>query len=216
MGHEATLKRKRRAANLHLAKGMRLEGAMEMPLLEPFGKGLPMRLMPFNRAMTATRHDCCVHFFLVDYQFERVWRLPEKYLPVLKRFESVLSPDFSLLADMPLPLQVFNTYRNRFIGRWLQSQGVEVIPTVSWSDARSFAFCFDGIPAGGTVAISTVGTRKNEYARHLWERGATAMMERLKPSAVLVYGQPARFDFGKAEVRYYPNEITEKLHNHGR
>lgn len=211
-----TQQRKCRDANLHLTNGIRLEGVMEMPLLEPFGKCLPIRLMPFNLAMTATRHDCCVHFFLDDYQFERVWRLPERYLPVLKRFESVLSPDFSLLADMPLPLQVFNTYRNRLIGCWLQSQGVAVIPTVSWSDPRSFAFCFDGIPTGSTVAISTIGTRKNEYSRHLWELGTTAMMERLEPAAVLVYGQPVSFDFGKAEVRYYPNEITEKLRNYGR
>lgn len=211
-----TQHRKRRASNLHLGGTMTLAGPMEMPALDTFDGGIPAQLLSFNRAMTTTRHDCAVHFFIDDYQFERLWRQPEKYLAVLKRFQCVLSPDFSLFAGMPLPLQIHNTYRNRFIGHWLQSEGVPVIPTVSWSDPRSYAFCFDGIPVGGTVAISTVGTLKNEYSRHLWEEGAAVMTERLRPSTVLVYGQPVTFDFGSADVRYYPNEIIEKLHRYGR
>ena len=216
MERDYTRHRKHHTGNLHLVKDLVLRGKMEIPQLLPFIGGIPTCLLPFNRAMTTKRQDCAVHFFLDDYQFERIWRQPEKYLPVLKRFQCSLSPDFSLFADMPLPLQIYNTYRNRLIGRWLQTEGVQVIPTVSWSDPRSFSFCFDGIAIGETVAISTIGTRKNGYARHLWERGATAMMEQLQPSTVLVYGQPVPFDFGSAEVRYYSNEITEKLHSYGR
>lgn len=211
-----TKKRKQHTGNLHLLDGLVLDGKNEMPRMIPFVGCIPASVLPFNRAMTATRHDCAVHFFIDDYQFERLWRQPEKYLPVLKRFPCVMSPDFSLFADMPLPLQIFNTYRNRLIGRWLQEHGVPVIPTVSWSDMRSYPFCFDGISVGSTVAISTMGTRKNEYSRHLWERGATAMAERLQPSKVLVYGQRVPFDFGGAEVVYYSNDITEKLHDYGR
>lgn len=216
MRQRYTQKRKSHTANMHLNEGMIFTGELEMPMLNPFNGDLPECILPFNKAMTTTNHDYCVHFFLDDYQFERVWRQPEKYLSVLKRFSSVLSPDFSLFADMPLPLQIYNTYRNRHIGRWLQLHGLAVIPTVSWSGPQSYRFCFDGVPYGGAVAISTIGTRKNEYARHLWEEGVTAMMKRLQPTMVLVYGQPVPFDFGTANVRYYQNETTEKLHHYGR
>ena len=113
MERDYTRHRKHHTGNLHLVKDLVLRGKMEIPQMLPFIGGIPTCLLPFNRAMTTKRQDCAVHFFLDDYQFERIWRQPEKYLPVLKRFQCSLSPDFSLFADMPLPLQIYNTYRNR-------------------------------------------------------------------------------------------------------
>ena len=52
-----------------------------------------------------------VHFFIDDYQFQRLWNSPEKYMEKLKRYEAVLTPDFSPYADMPLATQIFNHYR---------------------------------------------------------------------------------------------------------
>ena len=52
-------------------------------------------------------------------------------------------------------MQLYNTFRNRWCGAYFASEGMRVIPTVSWGDERSFAFCFEGIPKGSTVAVST-------------------------------------------------------------
>lgn len=63
--------------------------------------------------------------------------------------------------EAPLPyemhplMQLYNTFRNRWCGAYFASEGMRVIPTVSWGDERSFAFCFEGIPKGSTVAVST-------------------------------------------------------------
>ena len=46
------------------------------------------------------------HFFIDDYQFERIWSAPDKYTCVLKGFKCVLTPDFLLYLDMPPPMQV--------------------------------------------------------------------------------------------------------------
>lgn len=65
---------------------------------------------------------------------------------MLKKYECVFTPDYSLYADMPIPMLIWNTYRSRFLGAYYQAEGVKIIPTVSWSLENSFDFCFAGLP----------------------------------------------------------------------
>ncbi|MEG1624156.1 MAG: DUF4417 domain-containing protein, partial [Raoultibacter sp.] len=113
--------------------------------------------MAFDYAKTTDKFDCGIHFFVDDYQFERLWAAPKKYIDLLKKFDCVLTPDFSLYMDMPLPMQQWNEYRRRALGNLWQRHGMKVIPTLSWSVKASYPFCFDGIPHNATVAVSTVG-----------------------------------------------------------
>ena len=87
-----------------------------------------------------------VHFYLDDYQFERVWSLPERYVDLLKQYRAVLSPDFSMYVDFPRVVSMFNHYRKQWCGAYWQEYGIKVIPTVGWSDEASFEWCFDGLP----------------------------------------------------------------------
>lgn len=48
-----------------------------------------------------------IHFFLDDYQFNRLWPDSDRYIEMLKRFKYVLSPDFSLYTDFPIALQIY-------------------------------------------------------------------------------------------------------------
>lgn len=130
-----------------------------------------------------------VHFFTQDYQFQRVWFQPDRYLPALLRVGAVLSPDFSLYADTPKALQVYNHYRKHWLGAYWQRHGITVIPTIAWSDKNSIEWCFDGEPVGSVVAVSSVGTqRQGSEARRLFEYGYDAMLERLRPTVVLFWG----------------------------
>lgn len=177
----------------------------------------PASLLPFNYAKTAADTACGLHFFVDDYQFERLWRSPEKYLELLKRFECVLTPDFSLYMDMPLPMQRWNEYRRRALGCWWQRQGLRVVPTLSWSDERSYGFCFGGLPKRSTVAVSTVGVKRDEAALETWRAGMAEAMRRLRPARVLLYGGGVGFDFGDAEVvEYEANTAFGKGERHGR
>ena len=82
-----------------------------------------------------------VHFFIDDYQFQRLWNSPEKYMEKLARYEAVLTPDFSPYADMPLATQIFNHYRKHWVGALMQEYGVKVVPTIRASrDERSLDF----------------------------------------------------------------------------
>lgn len=150
----------------------------------------PARVIGFNEARTCAHPGRVgVHFFLDDYQFERVWRAPGKYVNLLRSFPVVLGPDFSVYTDYPEPLQRWNHYRNQLLTAWLQTQGVCIIPTAGWSDPASFAWCFDGMPEGGAVAVSTVGCLIHKQATAAFMAGFDEMLRRLSPEVVIVYGK---------------------------
>lgn len=130
-----------------------------------------------------------VHFFIDDYQFVRLWTNPDAYIPMLKRFQAVCTPDFSTYTDFPLAIQIYNHYRKHWLGAYWERNGVNVIPTISWSDEASFDWCFDGEPVGGTVAVSSVGTQQNATATRLFELGWAEMMKRLQPEKIIMYGK---------------------------
>ena len=129
-----------------------------------------------------------VHFFIDDYQFQRLWNSPEKYMEKLARYEAVLTPDFSPYADMPLATQIFNHYRKHWVGALMQEYGVKVVPTIRASrDERSLDFYLDGEPKGGVVCISSMWTSDDE-AREYFLREYETMRKTLKPEKIYVYG----------------------------
>lgn len=153
----------------------------------PFGVD---HMIGFNEMLTC-RHpeNAAVHFFLDDYQFERLWRSPEIYLAQLQRFPLVIGPDFSMYTDFPTPLQKWNHYRNQLLTAWLQQQGVCAVPTASWSNESSYFWCFDGISPGGAVAISTVGCLVHKDTQQGLLSGTEALLLRAEPSELLIYGK---------------------------
>jgi hypothetical protein len=60
-------------------------------------------------------------------------------------FAFLLTPDFSTYADMDLWRQLESVAKNRWVSAYWQSNGLTVVPTISWSTPRSFEFCFDGV-----------------------------------------------------------------------
>ncbi|MDR1450644.1 MAG: DUF4417 domain-containing protein [Propionibacteriaceae bacterium] len=131
--------------------------------------------------------NATVHFFEADDKFDQVWNMPESSVAKLAQYRQMMSPDFSLWSDMPVTLQFLNTVRNRWCGAFWQSKGLTVIPTVSWSDGRSFDFCFSGIEQGSTVAVSTLGCQDR---REDFMRGYRHMARAIQPEAVVCYAEP--------------------------
>lgn len=136
---------------------------------------------------TKADKDIGVHFFLHDYQFERVWNTPDKYLTYLSKYGCVLSPDFSMFLDMPLAVSIYNHYRKHWLAAYWQYMGITVIPTISWLYPDSYDWCFDGEPKNSVVAVSDVGCRKASESREVFEQGYQEMLNRLNPSKILFY-----------------------------
>lgn len=153
----------------------------------------PGRMVGFNYALSMAEADkagACCHFFLDDYQFERVWSRPERYLDCLRGFACVAAPDFSLYLDMPEPMQRWNTYRSAALASWWSRQGLTVVPTLTWAQPESYRFSFAGVPAGSTVAVSSVGVAADPEARRVFADGLSEAVRRTGPTRLLWYGPP--------------------------
>ena len=193
----------------------RTEGKYDMPVLDGVDH-VPADLQGFNYVLNKPDTTKGVHFFLDDYQFERIWQRPEFYIEKLIDFDCALTPDFSLYLDMPMAMQVWNIYRSRLIGQIMQDYGITVIPTVSWSTKDSFDFCFDGLPQNATLAVSTIGVKQDKEQFEIWIDGMNEMIKRLSPTKIIVYGGKVDYDYKDIEVVYFDNATTERMKNNGR
>ncbi len=176
--------------SLNFSEVFSSEDGLGMPFIKA-GASMPQHLLQWGSRpkLDAALEGTAVHFFLDDYRFESVWRNPARNLDALKHIGTMLSPDFSLWGDMPIAMQLWQVYRNRWMGRYWQERGLQVIPAISWSLPHDF--CYAGVEVGSIVAISTVGVKQNKEAQHLFHQGFDRMCEVLQPSAILCYGSVA-------------------------
>lgn len=168
---------------------------------------IPNDFIGFNYAKTNKDKNVGVHFYIDDYQFERVWNEPEKYLDILFEYDCIISPDFSLYCDMPMPMKIWNTYRNRWIGAYYQSKGLSVIPNVRWDSEETYEFCFQGIPKGSIISVSTVSLKRDEKLREMWKNGMKEAIRQIEPETILLYGGEIEFEFGGIPVIPIQNKV---------
>lgn len=170
---------------------------------------IPDWLIAYRLGLPEKEGPGATHFFLDDFRFEAIWNNPEGSREHLAT-KIVLSPDFSLYRDWPLALQIWNTYRNRWCGAFWHSRGYSVIPTISWSGAESYNFCFAGIEPGGVVAIGTVGLERDEATRSYFHAGFQEMMRSLSPTTILCYGKVPESVSQLANIITYPTLWDKK------
>ncbi len=170
-----------------------------------------LRLIGFDRARAdEDRHiGRMVHFFLYDYKFERVWKDPERDIDKLKPYRAVLSPDFGMYLEMAPVMQLYNVFRNRWCGAYWAGKGLRVIPTVSWGDEGTFDFCFEGIPKGSTVAVSTYMV--SEHGHHadqkgFFMKGYRELLRRVEPERIICYNEP--FPEMEGNIVYVDYELS--------
>ena len=162
------------------------EGAFEMPKIKKEEVDLEnIELVGYDK-LSSSKDNQIVHFFLDDYKFEVMWNDPLPRIERLKSHKAVLAPNFSVYIEMPMAMKIYNTFRSRWCGAYLQSNGVKVIPTLAWGGPDTFWFCFDGIPKNSVVAVSTVGVRTE---KDLFMQGYNEMLRRIKPSKIICYGK---------------------------
>lgn len=155
---------------------------------------------------------CTVSTFLDDYHLERLWNQPERYGHRFLHLQigQIMSPDFSLLIGMPKPMLMWNTFRNRMIGNLWQAMGLNVIPTITWADEKSFEFCFNGVAKGSILAVSDVGILNNEE-RYYFDLGYHRMIEVLKPKQILfMSGKKNRHLYEHPDVVFLDSFFTKR------
>lgn len=197
-------------------------GIFEIPRLKkPTEFIIPKDTIPFSIRNQSKDHSEFIIFYEHDIKFADILTATDEYLEELRSFPGIISPDCSLYRDMPLNLQIANTYMNRAVAHYLESQGIYVIPNVRWGDERSYSSCvlpekfaFVGIPKHSIVSIGTYGCIQSKEDKHYIREGVRAMLDELEPKIVLVYGPmpPKIFNEFKDKTQFihYSDWISKK------
>ena len=94
-----------RVYNLHFNDIERTVGYYQIPIIKN-DNYIPKELIGFNYAKTSKNKDVGIHFYIDDYQFERIWTSPEGYAEILSEYDCMVTPDFSLYLDMPRAMKI--------------------------------------------------------------------------------------------------------------
>ena len=187
-------------------KGAELVGSEGFPKLNPT-QAIPSNVISFNewRAKGYPKGYWVDHF-IYDYFFNCVYVNCDRYLEHYRNTDGVIGTDYSAYRDMPAYHRKESVGRNREIDYYLQSNGVNIIPVVSYAYPRDFEWCLDGLPSNSSVAISTNGSMRNFVSHEMFVEGAIEVQKRLNPSHLVIAGGPvpeldALFD----NIVYYPN-----------
>ena len=186
-------------------------GIYDIPQVPSYHGELPEKWIGFNRVMQCKDpRNTGVHFFLDDYQFERIWNSPQRYINLLRQFKCVIQPDFSMYRDFPKALNIYNLFRNCWLANFWIDNGIWVIPKPGYCDYDSFEWSFDVHEKGGVVAASSVGVMFNKDDRRYFIDGYKEMIDRIQPDTVLMYGEVPKECEGDYVIHIESHQ--EKLH----
>lgn len=73
-----------------------------------------------------------LHWFVKDHHLEKFWTNRRSYIPVLKEFNAVFAPNFSIYENSPRIEHLINMRRSAMAVSELAEAGVNVIPDVTW------------------------------------------------------------------------------------
>ena len=212
--------------NAELVETAVFDGMLEIPTIKANKEIIiPKAMIPFSERSKSADFSEFVCFYEHDIKFRNILTATKEQLASLKKFAGVISPDCSLYYDMPLVLQMTNTYLNRQIGHYLQTKGIYVVPNVRWGDERTYTriipteppFSFLGLEKHGIYSLGTYGCCKtSEYKYHLRE-GLRSFIKEIEPNIICVYGAMPESIFGefKSDVQFVHFDDWTKV-QHGK
>jgi hypothetical protein len=206
-----TRRRKLSYQNINLSSELNLVGQYELPEVKPYTGDIPMVLTPYTMKDTGDIRGA-IHFYVDDYRFTGMymWGNLAHFTAQVSRYRTVIAPDFSLYLDQSRTLNLFQLYQNRVVTAAWQQQGLNVIPSVSWGNADSFDYCFDGLPKNSVLSLGGLGNAHHPSMLELWEYGVLKTIEQLQPIALIIYGAPKLLDL-PVKTYYFKSFINTKF-----
>lgn len=197
--------------NLNLIKDLANEHGYD-PILLKAVKGItPRELIAFSKASRTNLRNKIVHFYEYDYVIDAIWRNPKKYINMLKRALAVIGPDFSIAPRYPEEVNIWSLFKIRVISHFLQKNGVTLIPNIPVCSDKYYEQLFKCFEEGGIYAISNVQAYNNYFSRHQWYTFVREVIRRLKPEALIIFGN--RMEIAGVKTYYFDNENIINLRN---
>lgn len=170
--------------------GHPVDGDQHIPRLRGVSENrVPEVLCAFNDlGRVADPSSAGLHFFRADEALLPIIGRPAKYALTFSPYRVVLTPDLTIGEAMAPWQRARAVALSRMAGVVWQERGLTVVPTLRWRTKHDYDNVASGIPTHSIVAVATYGSRRDPELRTEFERGLPAMVERLEPSAVLVFG----------------------------
>lgn len=132
-------------------------------------------------------------FYAEDFTFEGCWDDPVKFTSKLLNLpcdlHAVVMPNFSLAYNYPMAVNVWNNYRSKWYGRYMQEAGIKVIPDIPIVPLRLVDLVLAGVPKNPpAIAIQLHTSRKTDEELRVRRKFCQMVEERLRPKRVLIYG----------------------------
>lgn len=197
--------------NMNLLKGLLTSSGYKQIMLKAVNGITPTLLVAFSKASKKRKWDAIVHFFEYDYVIERFWNCPKRYLRMLKRHKAVIGPDFSVECCLPDEVNEWNLFVNRALSYIMQCFGITVIPNLSVCPVKYYDKVFNCLEPGGIYAISNVRAFGDYFSRHEWYKYVHEALRRLRPEALIIYGN--KMSVSDVKVYYFENENIKSLRN---
>lgn len=199
----------------HLLKGAEFDiEHYDIPFVDvPKNAALPKKLVPYSKiGSSKIDKNTFVHFYQHDYVFDSLYGIwnsllydhqSEKgfNLDKLKKLGGIICPDYSIYGDFPEALKIWNVYRSRSIGYYLNSIGIPAFPNFHCNGPDSYSYCFGGLRKGTIVAVSTLGCLKAKVDRQIFLPGLEELIIRIKPKLIILYGSKNK-EIEKLFVKY--------------
>lgn len=206
-------RRKKIYENMHLLEGMDFTNVFHYPQLSAYTGTTDFVSVSYAERNKHNGKNEALHFFLDDYRFrDAVWCNLEQTTYSIGKFDFVYTPDLSLWRDLPTDFyNRENIFRTRFVGAYWQMCGYNVIPTASWGDLSSFAYCFEGLPENSVIAVSGMGNSRSKDAFNRWCYGLRRLEDTKSPILIIVYGEEVEIQGLHTPLKFVSCFIQEKL-----
>ena len=142
--------------------------------------------IPWERAI--------VGFFTRDYRFESWWEHPALHTQRVLNLgvTTILEPDFSTMAEQPLIVAMWQTYRQRWLARYFQEAGLTVVPNygslLGSPERKPWVMGgFPHEPVSGCIQMQTIDGNEDTF-RMIAARLNYVLNEWSCPKTLLVYG----------------------------
>ena len=194
--------------NLDLCERLKFTEKFEMPIVEPIDCEPPPHIVAHYRLKNQKYFSNFVpHFYTTDENFQRLWNDVSQTMTELQRYPMVISPDFSVYLEMPMPMKEWNIFRNKLIAAIWQYSGLKVIPNISWTHFN-LELSFDGYPKHSVITVNSTGISHCPRSKPLWEKDYQVMVETLQPKHILRYGPKLSGEYEEISTYYENNNKT--------
>mgnify|MGYP002625235980 FL=1 len=136
-------------------------------------------------------------FYCNDKGFTPVLNNPHRYVEKLSQYACVIGMDASPYDNMPLAVQKSQIFTNLAITYFYGRQGLKIIPNVRLGNDDTVGM-LDAIPKECRIAVGTNGFIWRRNNRTVFKDQMNIVIDVLRPTGVIVYGQAYDYVFQAA------------------